>query len=589
MTRLVWPTAALLIAAGLVAAATPWRIPRAVVAEALDSGFTGVRATLAGPATIKLLPRPRIQATQLTVAADNGAVTLDAPLIKAELDIPSLLRGRWRMTSATLVEPTATVDLDRLPRPPPGAGAPAPAPGPALQLRLRSGLLRTRSAAAGGDMLVTGIDATATWPGDGDGLVLSGTATARGTTARFAGELQHPARGLTAEGSAVTLQVESPLVGFNADGILSGGAQPQFAGHAALTTTSLPRLLRTLGGIPLAVDARRAQIGGDVVAKPHDVSVSNAVVKLDQARFEGTLAWRRDAGRSLVAGTLATDLLDVDRLFGEGIDRAAFDDLYRRPLTASPFGTDVDMRVSATAARVDRVTVADAAVAALVRGDRLELTLDEAQAYGGVVKARVLATLSPEGVDAHADLTAQRLDLAGVSEALSGRERVGGALSGHAVLDGHGESLHAVVGQLFGSGQVEIEGGRLAGLSLARALKRLGRRLPLDEDRGATPTTFDKAQWDLSIRDGVIRIPDGKLTAPGVAMSFGAETTLPDGRIDVHAVAAQTDRRGLPLPDGQSMPFDMRGSWAGPLVLVGHGGSLPALTLPMFDGLSAER
>ena len=238
---------------------------------------------------------------------------------------------------------------------------------------------------------------------------------------------------------------------------------------------------------------------------------------------------------------------------------------------------------------MDRVTLGDAAVAALVRGDRLELTLDEAQAYGGVVKARVLATLSPDGVDAHADVTAQRLDLAGLSEALSGRERVGGALSGHAALDGHGESLHAVVGRIFGSGQVEIEGGRLAGLSLAQALKRLGRRLPLDGDRGATPTTFDKAVWELAIRDGVIRIPDGRLTAPGVAMAFGAETALPDGRIDVHAVAAQTDRRGQPLPDGQSMPFDMRGSWAGPLVLVGHGGSLPALTLPMFDGLSAER
>ena len=585
MTRLAWPLAALLLAAGLVAAATPWRIPRAAVAEALDAGLVGVRATLGGPATFKLLPRPRVQATQLAVVAENGALTLDAPVIKAELDIPSLFRGRWRLTSATLVEPTATVDLDRLPRP---AAAPG-APGPALQLRLRSGVLRTRSADPAGDLLVTGIEASAAWPGDRDGLVISGTATARGTTARFAGDLQHPARWLTPEGSIVTLQVESPLFGFAADGILSGGTQTQFAGHAALTTTSLPRLLRTFDGIPLAVNAVRAQISGDVLAKPRDVSVSNALVKLDGARFEGTLAWRRDAGRSLVAGTLATDLLDIDRLFGAGVDRAAVADLYRRPLTASPFGTDIDMRVSATTARYGRVAVEDAAVAALVRGDRLELTLDEARAYGGTVKGRLLATLSPEGVEAHADLNARRLDLGGVSEALSGRERVGGALSGRAVLDGSGESLKAVVGALAGSGQVEIEAGRLAGLSLGQALKRLGRRLPLDGDRGATPTTFDRAVWELSVRDGVVRIPDGRLTAPGVAMAFGAETALPDGHIAVHAVAAQTDRRGQPLPEGQSMPFDMRGSWAGPLVLVGHGGSLPALTLPMFDGLSAER
>ena len=142
MTRLVGPLAAFLLAAGLVAAATPWRIPRAAVAEAMDAGLVGVRASLAGPATIKLLPRPRIQATQLSVAAENGAVALDAPLLKAELDIPSLLRGRWRITSATLVEPTATVDLDRLPRPAPSPGG----SGAAVQLRIRSGVLRTRSA-----------------------------------------------------------------------------------------------------------------------------------------------------------------------------------------------------------------------------------------------------------------------------------------------------------------------------------------------------------------------------------------------------------------------------------------------------------
>ena len=55
MTRLAWALAAILLAAALVAAAMPWRVPRAVVAEALDAGLArglGLRAVLAGPATI---------------------------------------------------------------------------------------------------------------------------------------------------------------------------------------------------------------------------------------------------------------------------------------------------------------------------------------------------------------------------------------------------------------------------------------------------------------------------------------------------------------------------------------------------------
>ena len=588
MTRLAWALAAILLAAGLVAAAMPWRVPRAAVAEALDAGLArglGLHAVLAGPATIKLLPRPRIQATQITVAADDGSVMLDVPLLKADLDIPGLLAGVWRLSSATLVEPTATIDLDVVSGRVPRGGS----DGPPLQLKMRSGVLRLLSSTSVGDLLATGIDASVNWPGNGDALVISGAATARGTVARFTANVLHPWLGLTPEGSSASVQVESQLFSFGADGVVSGGAQQRFAGRASLTTASLPRLLRTLDGIPLAVGARRAQISGDLVAKPHDVSLSNAQVKLDHARFEGTLAWRRDAGRSLVAGTLATDLLDIDALFGDGIDRKAFDALYREPLQASPFGTDIDVRVSATAARVDRVTVADAAAAVLVRGNRLELTLDEAQAYGGLVKARAIATFGPEGVEAHADLTAKRLDLGDLSEGLSGRERVGGILSGRTELDGRGASLREVVARLGGFGKVEIDGGRLSGLSLAQALRRLGRRLPLEADRRGTPTTFDKALWDVIVKDGVVRIPDGRLTAPGVAMSFGAETDLPDGRIDVHAVAAQTDGSGAPLRDGQSMPFDMRGSWAGPLVLVGRAQGLPAMALPLFDGLSVAR
>lgn len=588
MTKLAWTGAVAILACGLVAAATPWRIPRTAVTEALEAGLArkaGVHAVLAGPATMKLLPRPRIQASELTIVAGDGALMLDAPLLKAELDIPSLMRGAWRVTSATLVEPTATLDLDRSP-----TLALAADPGePPLQVKVRSGLLQLRSASGIGDLLATGIDASASWPGEGDGIVLAGLATFRGTQAHFAGSLQHAARGPASDGATASLQIDSPLFGFSADGLLSTDRQNQFAGRVSLSTASLPRLLRTLDGIPLAIGARRAQISGDVVARLHDVALSNAQVRLDRARFEGTLAWRRDAGRGLVAGTLATDLLDLDALFGGETDRGVFEGLYRRPLAASPFATDVDLRVSASVAKSDRVAVTDAAVAVLARGDRLELTLDEAQAYGGLVKARAIATFGPEGVEAQAELSAKRLDLASLSEGLSGHERVGGIFTGRAALDGRGASLSDVVARLGGSGQIEIDGGRLSGLSLTQALRRLGRRLPLEADRRGTPTTFDKAIWDLSVRDGVLRIPDGKLTAPGVAMSFGAETDLPDGHIDVHAVAAQTDGLGALLANGQSLPFDMRGSWTGPLTLVARGHGLPAVAWPMFDGLSVER
>lgn len=589
MTKTPKLIAGALVVTGLVAAATPWRIPRAGVADAFGGGLVrsaGFDATVAGHVSLKLLPRPRIQASDLTVSSRDGAVMVDAPLVKAELDIPSLLRGRWRITSATLVEPTVTLDLDRFAAHRPVDVATIAEP---IQLRLRSGVLRTRSTTAFADLLVTRIDASATWPADGGALVVAGDATWRGTATQFTGILQHPLKSVAPEGTVASLQVESSLFDMSADGVLSGGTQEQFTGRASLTTSSLPKLIRTLDGVPLAIATKRAQITGDIVAKPYDLSISEATVRLDRSRFEGTLAWRRDAGHGLVVGTLATDLLDADALLGKRLDGDALDALYRRPLDTSLFGTDIDVRISASAARIGKVRVDDAAVAALVRGDRFELTLDEARAYGGLVKARVLANLGPDGIDAHAELSAKRLDLALLSGGLSGQERASGSLTGHAALDGRGTSLRNVVAGLAGQGELEIEDGRLAGLSLAQSLRRLGRRLPLGAERGGTPTTFDRARWDVSVRDGVVRIPEGKLTAPGVAMSFGAETTLPDGRIAVHALAAQTDGGGAPLQDGQRLPFDMRGSWAGPLTMVAHATGLPSFAVPLLGDTAPLR
>lgn len=589
MSRLVKLVALVLVVGGLAAAAKPWRVPHRLVEDAVSGGFArgaGAHAIVAGSVSFKLLPRPRVQATDVSLEAEDGAILLDAPVLKAELDIPSLLRGAWQLSSATLVEPTLSVDLDRLAVRAPGEAAAGQAP---LTLRLRSGLLRTHSATGIADLLATGIDASATWSGDGEDLVVSGTATLRGTTAQFAGTLQHPALSLTPAGSSASLQVASPLFEVSAEGVLSGGTQEQFAGRASLSTASLPTLMSRMDGFPVALASKRAQITGDLVAKPHDLSLSNAQLRLDKARFEGTLAWRRDGGRGLVAGTLATDLLDFDALAGDRLETRKVEGLYRTPLTASPFSTDIDMRVSATMARFGRVTLDDAAFAALARGNRIELTLDEAGTYGGVVKARAIATVGPDGIDAHADLASKHLDLGLISEGLSSHGRVGGAMTAHAALDGRGASLRDVVADLKGDGRIEVEGARLAGLSLAQALRRLSRRLPFDVDRRGMSTTFDRAQWDLTIRDGVVRIPDGKLTAPGVALAFGAESGLPDGRLDVHAVAAQTDAAGAPLPDGQSMPLDLRGFWAGPLTLVGHGAGLPSLALPLVDGIAAGR
>ena len=184
-------------------------------------------------------------------------------------------------------------------------------------------------------------------------------------------------------------------------------------------------------GFPVALGTHRAQISGDLVAKPHELALSNVQLKLDKGQFEGTLAVRRDRGRDLVQGTLATDMLDVDALVGDAANRHDMEAFYRKPLDASSFRTDIDMRVSALESRVGRLHLDETAFAALLRDGRLEISIDEARGYGGTLKARAIAYVNREGAEAQAAVTLSGVDLGQLSEALSGQERVSGQITGN--------------------------------------------------------------------------------------------------------------------------------------------------------------
>ena len=595
-TRTVGTLLALAATLALLAAAiVPWRVDRVAVGQIVGTqvaGLLGLDVEIAGPVTLKLLPRPRLQIRRLSATGSDGAILVDAPEVKAELDIAGLLHGSWRLASATLVEPTVTVDLDRV-RDPTRLGDTRTDEnsGPPLQLRMRSGVLRTVSADPAADLVLTDVDAAVTWPVAGGDFATSGTVAWRGAPARFAARIEHLSELHAPAGSAASLQVNSPTLTLSADGVLSGSPNRRFAGHVSALVPSLPKLLDMPPAGPDRIGSGRIQLAGDVVASARGLSFSDATFRMNHGRFEGTLAIRRDDVHTMVEGTLATDLLDVDSLLASDTSEGSLASLYGRPLVADAFAADVDLRVSASKTRLGRLTLDDAALALLLRDGRLEVTLDDAGLCGGRVKGRAVARLGRDEAVAHVEATTTKVDVALLSSALGGDGQVGGSLSGEAALEGTGRNLREMVAALGGHGQVTVDKGRLVGLSLGRALTRFGARMPIEGLHGDRPTIFDKAIWNFSVENGVLKIPDGKLTAPGVAMSFSGETRLPDGRVDIAGTAVETDAGGVLLSGSPRLPFTMRGAWDGSLVLIGHAGGsgLPSLVLPLVGAAPSSR
>ena len=568
---------------GLCVAATmlPWRLGgagrRAEIAASMARS-TGLSVRLTGPITVKVLPLPRVRISGVSITAPNGALSIEAPVLYGELDLSALMKGQWHLASATFSEPVVVADIDQAP----SAAALSAIGKDGFKLSIRSGVLRLRSDHPAADTLVTDLNVTAQQGSSAEGsLAMSGSGVWHGHFNQFALRVADPRRVVEGGSSPAFVQVSSPIGSVSAVGDLTGGSQQQFAGRIALSSNALPGLFGAFGVDAPWLGIQRGSLAGDVLARYGDVSLSNSELRLGDMAFEGTLGYHGENGHGLFEGTLATGLLDLGQLSGHRLDMARLAALYRTTWSSDTVPPNLDLRISANTARAGRVEVQDAALAALFRDGRLELTLDEASAFGGTVKARAVAQVGDDGLDAHAEMSLSGVDLGPLASALLGDERINGQLSGKLAVDGRGSSLFDVVHDLGGDGQVTVDQGSFTGVSVSQALKRLTRKLPLAAEHSGQITTFERASAGMRVERGVMRFVDGQVAGPGIRLSFGGRTDLPGGKVDIQALASQTDASGSLLPGGPRLPFEMRASWGEPLMLIEQTRALSLPDLPV--------
>ncbi len=282
---------------------------RAEIASSITRA-TGLEARLTGPITLKLLPLPRVRIGGVSIAATDGAMQLDAPVLYGDLDLDALMHGHWRLATATITDPVITIDVDREP----DRAALAAVDRTGFRLQLRSGVLRLLSQQPTADTLVTDLNLTAEQGNASEGSVsLSGSAVWHGAFSQFAVRVADPRGVLDGGTSPAFAQVTSAIGAASAVGELTGGAQPQFTGRFSASTGALPRLLAAMGIEASWLEVSKATLSGDAIARVGDVSLSGSEVHLDEMEFEGTLGYHHDGSRSLIEGTLATGVLDADK------------------------------------------------------------------------------------------------------------------------------------------------------------------------------------------------------------------------------------------------------------------------------------
>ena len=236
------------------------------------------------------------------------------------------------------------------------------------------------------------------------------------------------------------------------------------------------------------------------------------------------------------------------------------------PITLSGFADfDLDLRISARSVKVASAQLGRTAVAANMRGGKLDVTIGESEAFGGTAKGSVGLASANGGVTVTSHIAFVDVDLEACLSQVFGICRLEGRGNVALNIEGSGSSVLAVTNTLSGTASLNAHNGALAGINVEQLLRRLERR-PLsgngDFRSGRTP--FDQLVLTLKMEQGQVSVDDMHLTGPAVRLSVGGQVSVPTRDLDLKGVATLASSETANEFD---LPFVVQGQWDDPIML----------------------
>ena len=556
-------------------------IPASKVRDAVAKeihAVTGLDPVLRGDMSVSLFPSGTVTFHNVVLGEDhNGDPGLVADELTARLRYFPLLAGRIEIAGVTLVRPTITVSflpggrsnwsglieaLARALQPDPERTASF------SEIGIQDGtvVIRQAGAAKNGAERLDGVEFQLAWPSISRSFGASGRFVWHDEPIEASFTLGDFLAALSGERSGIKVRLAGAPVKAAFDGALSAQPTLKIDGTLSVETPSLRDALHW-------TDARRLPFGGfgHFALKGHSsitggaVSLSNVNVELDGNTAEGVITLSTD--RRTVQGTLAADTLDVTP-YVSGIHFLAVNERNwdQLPITLNGFSdSDLDLRISARSVKIANAQLGRTAVAANLRGGKLDVTIGESEAFGGTAKGTVGLASANEGVAVTTRVAFIDVDLEACLGQVFGVRRLEGRGNVTLNIEGSGSSVLAVTNTLSGTASLNAHNGALAGINVEQLLRRLERR-PLsgngDFRTGRTP--FDQLVLTLKIDQGQVSVDDMHLTGPAVRLSVGGQVSVPSRDLDLKGVATLASNETANEFD---LPFVVQGQWDDPIML----------------------
>jgi len=541
----------------------------------------GLTLSAQGPASLTVLPLPRLTLGRVRIAAGTaGPALAEEGRLSIDLDPFGLLSGHAAIGGLRL-------EGARL------SGEAADWGGPLARLgaQARSGVAaRPRRIILTGARIAEGaevqdLDLDIAWPFWSASAEGRAKLTWRGVPTQVALTHLRPADLALGKRSPFTADVTWPGGSLAADGTVAvppgAAALPNLVGQVRFETRSLPETLSWIGGdVPLSPLAGAVSVTGSFETAERSVSWPSLRVGFGQNVLEGAGAVALgpgDAPRLSVQATLAAETLDLAPLVE---DLVRLSESPSVPLALAPFTRgDLDLRVSAAEGRVGPVPVQDLAASVLVRDAAMEVAVNRARVQEGTLKGRMtlVSGADPAETEIRLQGSVDHLDLGSLSGETGASRWVMGPVQGQFSLDSSARDSASLVSHLGGRATFSVEGGAIAGLDLADVIHRNGAIAPGALARRNSRTAFERAAITLRFTDGVGAITEAGLMGPSIGATLHGQVSLPERRLDARGNLALRPASAPP----RGLLFAVSGPWSAPAVqILAHGEAAEAASRP---------
>jgi AsmA protein len=580
LKRLGIAAAAIIAAVFVTLIALSFLMPAASVRDTVAKqihAVTGLDPILRGEVAVSLFPSGTVSFRNVLLGDDRtGEPAVVADEMTVRLRYFPLLAGRIEIADVTLVRPTITITFS-----PDGqsnwsglieslARALAPNPDRAAsfsEIGIHDGTIIVRDAAKDYVERLENVEFQVAWPSISRSFGANGHLVWHGEPVEASLTLTDFLAALSGQRSGVKVRFAGAPLKLAFDGAASAQPTLRVEGTLGVEAPSLRDAMRWTGKtkVPFGGFGRfalRAQstIGGGVI------SLANVNVELDGNTAEGVLTL--SAGdRRMVQGTLAADALDLTP-YVSGMRLLAANERKwdQLPITLDGLADlNLDLRLSAASIKIAKAQVGRTAVAANMRDGKLDLTINESQAFGGMIKGVVGLASTAGNIEATTHVQFVDVDLESCLRQVFGIDRLAGRGNLALNVDGSGDTVMAITNTLNGTASLNAHAGALIGLNVEQLLRRLERR-PLsgngDFRSGRTP--YDQLVLSLTIDHGVVSVDDMHIDGPTVRLAVAGQASVPLRDLDLKGTATLVSGA---TSNEFELPFVVQGRWDDPIML----------------------